>query len=310
MIKEERVIISGDIETGATVAYKNKSKRYPLVLLIMGTGTTDRDGNSRGFKTDFYKNLSDMFVNADCVCIRYDKRGTHQSTGNFKTCGLSDLVNDAAGVIDYARQLDFVDCEKIIVCGHSEGAMIATLLTKSEKLCGIILLGGACMGLEEALLYQNYLVLEQAQNKKGVLGWYLHTVLTEDRLEKQVTKLFDKAQKSPKSRYFYNGAFFSTAYMKEHSALTGNDYADMIKNFNGKVLAVTGKADVQADYSRLDAVSRFDNVTVYTPDNVNHVMRKTDSKNILGAKKEYKKTLKNDIDKGVKYAILTWLDCL
>lgn len=47
MIKEERVIISGDIETGATVAYKNKSKKYPLVLLIMGTGTTDRDGNSR-----------------------------------------------------------------------------------------------------------------------------------------------------------------------------------------------------------------------------------------------------------------------
>ena len=87
-----------------------------------------------------------MFVNANCVCIRYDKRGTHQSTGNFKTCGLSDLVNDAACVIDYAEQLDFVDSEKIIVCGHSEGAMIATLLTKGEKLCGIMLLGGACMG--------------------------------------------------------------------------------------------------------------------------------------------------------------------
>ena len=62
MIKEEKVIISNDINIGATIAYKDKNKKRPLVLLIMGTGTTDRDGNSFGFKTNLYKNLSDMFV--------------------------------------------------------------------------------------------------------------------------------------------------------------------------------------------------------------------------------------------------------
>lgn len=50
-----------------------------------------------------------MFVNMGCVCIRYDKRDTYESTGDYNTSG-------------------------------------------------IILLGGACMGLKEALLYQNYLV--------------------------------------------------------------------------------------------------------------------------------------------------------
>ena len=54
-------------------------------------------------------------------------------------------VNDAATIIHYAKKLDYVDSERVVVCGHSEGAMIATLLTKQEKLQGIILLSGACM---------------------------------------------------------------------------------------------------------------------------------------------------------------------
>ena len=196
----------------------------------MGTGKTDRDGNLKNLKTDLYKNLSDFFVENGFVCARYDKRGTHESTGDYKTSGLSDLVLDAANVIKYAKNLDYIDEEKIVVCGHSEGAMIATLLTKTEEVNGIILLGGACMGLKEALLYQNYLVFEQVQNMKGILGWYLRKVLTKDRIEKQVTDLFDKSSKSEKSRFFYNGGFFNTKYMKEHNALTNEDYIKITPN--------------------------------------------------------------------------------
>ena len=54
MINEEKVIISNGINIGATIAYKDKNKKRPLVLLIMGTGTTDRDGNSFGFKTNLH----------------------------------------------------------------------------------------------------------------------------------------------------------------------------------------------------------------------------------------------------------------
>ena len=79
MINEEKIIISNDINIGATIAYKDKNEKKPLVLLIMGTGTTDRDGNSFGFKSNLYKNLSDMFVEMGYVCVRYDKRGTHES---------------------------------------------------------------------------------------------------------------------------------------------------------------------------------------------------------------------------------------
>ena len=304
MIKEEKIIISNDINIGATIAYQDKNEKRPLVLLVIGTGSLDRDGNGLGFKSNIYKDLSDMFVGMGCVCIRYDKRGTHESTGDAKTSGLSDLVNDTANIIHYAKKLDYVDEEKIVVCGHSEGAMITTLLTKNEELEGIILLGGACMGLKDAMLYQNYLVIEQAQNMKGILGWYLKRVLKKDMIEKQVLGIFEKAEKTKKSTYFYRGALLPTKYMKEHHALNNEEYVKLLKAYKGKILAITGKADVQADYRRLEDISNLDNVTTYTPLKVNHLMKETDRKpNILNVKKEYKKVLKKELDKGVKEKI-------
>ncbi|MBQ8749267.1 MAG: alpha/beta hydrolase [Clostridia bacterium] len=158
-IIEERVFIDGEYKIGATISRPDDIKR-PLVLLIMGTGKLDRDGNMKGYKTDLYKNMSDMFVNMGYVCIRYDKRGTHESGGKFKIAGLSDLVNDSASVVEYARTLPYIDENRIIACGHSEGAMIATLLTKQTKLERIILLGGACMCLKSAMEYQNFKMLD------------------------------------------------------------------------------------------------------------------------------------------------------
>ena len=266
------------------------------------------DGNGIGFKSNLYKELSDMFVEMGYVCIRYDKRGTHESSGDAKTSGFYDLVDDAAQVIHYAKKLDYIDPERVVVCGHSEGAMIATLLTKYEDLKGIILLSGAGMGLKDASLYQNYLVLEEVKDMKGPLGWYLRKVLKKEQIDKQVFDLFDKAEKTDKERYFYRGAFLSTKYMKEHSSLTKEEYVELLKEYKGKILAITGKSDVQADYRRLDDILGEDGITVVTPDTVNHLMRDIDGEvSILNLKKEYKKVLKKEISPSVKSAIKDWM---
>ena len=313
MINEERVIINGDINIGATIAYCDKKQKRPLVLLIMGTGSLDRDGNGFGFKSNIYKDLSDMFVEMGYVCVRYDKRGTHESTGDGKTAGLSDLVNDAANVIHYAKKLEYVDEKKIVVCGHSEGSMIATLLTKNEDLDlkGIILLSGACTSLKEAMLYQNYLVVEQVKDMKGILGWFLRKSLKNVDIEKQVSDIYEKAEKTNKTKYFYKGALLSTKYMREHNALTKQDYIDLLRDYKGKILAITGQADIQADYRVLEDISLFDGVTICIPEQVNHILRDVDEKpNIINYKNEYKLLLKKDISQSVKDSIKSWSDNL
>ena len=308
-IIEERVLINGENTIGATIAYSNPDVMRPLVLLIMGTGKLDRDGNSKKFKTDLYKDMSDMFVKMGYVCIRYDKRGTHESTGVFKTAGLSDLVNDSAKVIEFAKKLPYVDGNKIVACGHSEGAMIATLLTKQEKLERVILLGGACMCLKSAMLYQNFKVLDEFKGKKGWLAWIMNKTMNKEKIIKQITGIYDKAQKSEKDTFFFNGAFLPTKWMKEHGSLTDEDFVQMIEEYNGKVLAITGKADLQADYTCLDKIAEFENVTTYAPENVNHMLKQVDDDNsILTAQKQYLRLASAPIDEGVQEKIEEFMD--
>ena len=307
-IIEERVFIEGENKIGATISRPDDKKR-PLVLLIMGTGKLDRDGNMKGFKTDLYKNMSDMFVNMGYVCIRYDKRGTHESGGKFNTAGLSDLVNDSASVIEYAKGLPYVDENRIIACGHSEGSMIATLLTKQTKLERIILLGGACMCLKSAMEYQNFAVLDEFKDKKGLLAWFINKTMNKEKVKKQLNALYDKAKNSPKDTFFYKGAFLPAKWMREHGALTDEDYIKMIEEYNGKVLAITGQADLQADYTYLDKILEFENVTTYAPEKVNHMLKEIDDNNsFLTYQKQYKRLAKNPIHEGTQRQIEEFLE--
>jgi len=250
-----------------------------------------------------------MFVNIGYVCIRYDKRGTHESGGKFNTAGLSDLVNDSANVIEYAKGLSYVDENRIIACGHSEGSMIATLLTKQTKLERIILLGGACMCLKSAMEYQNFAVLDEFKDKKGLLAWFINKTMNKEKVKKQLNALYDKAKNSPKDTFFYKGAFLPAKWMREHGALTDEDYIKMIEEYNGKVLAITGQADLQADYTYLDKIAEFENITTYTPDKVNHMLKEIDDNNsILTVQKQYKRLAKNPMHEGIQRQIEEFLE--
>ncbi len=307
-IIEERVLIDSENKIGATIS-RPDNKRRPLVLLIMGTGTLDRDGNSKRFKTDFYKNMSDMFVNMGYVCIRYDKRGTHESGGNFKTTGLSDLVNDSESVIEYAKGLPYIDENRIIACGHSEGSMIATLLTKQTKLERIILLGGACMCLKSAMEYQNFAILDEFKDKKGLLAWLINKSMSKEKVKKQLNSLYEKAKKAKNETFFYRGVFLPAKWMREHGNLTDEDYIKMIEEYNGKVLAITGQADLQADYTCLDKIAEFENVTTYAPEKANHILREIDDNNsFLTYQKQYKRLANNPIDQGTQKQIEEFLE--
>lgn len=81
VMKEKEVMIKGNVSIGATVSCPDDGRKYPAVVLIMGTGKTDRDGNEKGFKTDLYKNFAKMFAECGFVSVRYDKRGTYQTKG-------------------------------------------------------------------------------------------------------------------------------------------------------------------------------------------------------------------------------------
>ena len=307
-IKENRVMISGGVSIGATVSCPDSNKKHPAVVLIMGTGKTDRDGNEKNFKTDFYKNLADMFTGAGFVSVRYDKRGTYETEGSYNTSGLSDLAEDAVSVIRFTKSLPYVDETKVIICGHSEGAMIATLIAAEEDTAGLLLLGGAAVCMKEALLYQNHLAAEEFAKKKGLLGLLLRKQTSREKADAKVDAMFRKCVSAKKDRVFFGGAVLNAKWVKEHAAYSSDDYVTLLRQYGRPVLAITGTADLSCDYRCLSALSGIPEAEIFTPRNVNHILRETDDDNsMLTVKKQYRRLAAQPIHSDTQQCIKDWL---
>lgn len=307
-IVEERVFIEGQVKIGATISYKDKEEAYPAVILITGTGELDRDGNLNQFVTNFYKDLAAFFVAGGCVAIRYDKRGLHETEGDYSTASLSDYTNDAVALVKYARSLDFVDATKVLICGHSEGAMIGTLVAKDEDLAGLILIGGAGISLLDVQLNQNRLMMEEINKTKGIRGWFMRLQTSQRGLDANVRRMFKRCTKTKKNIIKYGPSTINAKWIREHAAYTSEDYARMLKEFEKPVLAITGKADLVMDYKHHDNLSNVENAEVYTPDNVNHMLREIDDDNsLLTTAQQYMRLAKKAIHAQTAEKMEEWI---
>jgi pimeloyl-ACP methyl ester carboxylesterase len=118
---------------------------YPLVLLIAGSGPTDRDGNSAaGLHSDAYKLLAAALAKDGVACVRYDKRGTGQSAAAAPPeSGLrfGMYVDDASAWVKMLRADKRFS--SLTIAGHSEGALIGTIAAQSAPAHALVLLDGA-----------------------------------------------------------------------------------------------------------------------------------------------------------------------
>lgn len=310
-IKEKRVTVKGEFPIGATVTYTDENKRSPAVVIIMGTGKLDRDGNGFGFHSNLYKDLADTFAECGYVSARYDKRGTHESGGSFNSAGIFDLVDDAISVIGYLKRLPYVDENRIIVCGHSEGAMIATLVTEKEDTAGLILLGGAATCLKDALYFQNKLAAEELPSMKGLTGAIMRKSFDLDKQLAIIDDMFRKSKETTKEKVYVKGAGMPAKWLREHGSYTSEYFAEILKRYDKPVLAITGKADFQADYRKLDAIRAECHISCFAPEGLTHILRVNDGDNsILNVNKLYRRLVKEPINAELIKMIKDWLDDL
>lgn len=116
--------------------------RGPVVLIIAGSGPTDRNGNGPIVQTDTYRKLAEAFAGAGISSLRYDKRGIGESRAlvtREEDVVFSDFVSDAVSAI---RSLSAQpDVSSVVVVGHSEGALIGLLASSMKaEVAGLVLL--------------------------------------------------------------------------------------------------------------------------------------------------------------------------
>jgi pimeloyl-ACP methyl ester carboxylesterase len=128
-----------------------------VVLIIAGSGPTDRDGNSVGAagRNDALKMLAEALLARGIASVRYDKRGVAASAPAAPS--ESDLRFDTY-VEDAAAWLHMLVADprfsEVAVAGHSEGALIGTLAAQQVAIDRVISIAGAGRPAGEVLLEQ------------------------------------------------------------------------------------------------------------------------------------------------------------
>ncbi|GLQ99375.1 hypothetical protein GCM10007863_37950 [Dyella mobilis] len=118
--------MSGVVLAG-TLTRPISSGPTPAVVLIAGSGKTDRDESAYGHKP--FLVLADALTRAGYAVLRYDKRGVGQSTGNGRAATTLDFKTDAEAAVHYLGGRTDIDKTRIAVVGHSEGGTIAALMS-------------------------------------------------------------------------------------------------------------------------------------------------------------------------------------
>lgn len=132
-------------------------KNTPAMLIIPGSGPTDRDGNNPlGVKGGPYRQLAEALAARGVATLRVDKRGMFGSTAAIADVGattIADYAADAHTWIDMLRKRTGRSC--VWILGHSEGSLVALRAAQdSSGICGLILLAGAGRPEGEAMRAQ------------------------------------------------------------------------------------------------------------------------------------------------------------
>ncbi|WP_158860250.1 alpha/beta hydrolase family protein [Lunatibacter salilacus] len=125
---EEEVVFENskaDLVLAGTFTRPIGSEKFPVVILISGSGRHDRDGSVPTHKP--FLVLSDYLTRKGIAVMRFDDRGFGESTGDFSKATTADFAQDVLSAVNYLKSRKDIDIKHIGLIGHSEGGIIAPL---------------------------------------------------------------------------------------------------------------------------------------------------------------------------------------
>ncbi|WP_159468728.1 S9 family peptidase [Dyadobacter sp. 3J3] len=156
------------ITLAGTLTLPAKEGNFPVVVLISGSGPQDRNEELLGHKP--FLVLSDYLTKNGIAVLRYDDRGTAQSTGIFSIATTKDFATDVQSAVEYLKTRKEINQKKIGLIGHSEGGIIAPMIAAGSKdIAFIVLLAGPGIPGDELLIKQSHLIFRTTGVSESIL---------------------------------------------------------------------------------------------------------------------------------------------
>lgn len=189
------------ITLAGTLSLPFKDGRFPVAVLVSGSGPQNRDEELLGHKP--FLVLADYLTKNGFAVLRYDDRGTAASKGDFKSATTADFAEDAAAAVAYLKNRKEIDSKRIGLIGHSEGGVIAPIVaSKDQSIACIVLLAGTGLPGDEVLLLQKAMI-------ERVAGLSESAIATGQKTNKGVFEIIKKGTSADQvntdlARYFQN----------------------------------------------------------------------------------------------------------
>jgi uncharacterized protein len=133
-----------------------KTKTKTAIMLISGSGPTDRDGNSSlGLNNNSLKMIAEGLAKEGFAVLRYDKRGIAESKAavtNPTEMQFDELISDARNWLNFLSEKGY---KRLVIAGHSQGSLVGMVSAQNNKnVKGFISLAGLGVDAGEILIEQ------------------------------------------------------------------------------------------------------------------------------------------------------------
>lgn len=144
----EVTIVDGAVTLHGTMLLPDGEAKVPGVVIVAGSGATDRDGNSRlgtqTLKNDSLKLLAEQLAAHGIASLRFDKRAIGAShVTNLDEASLRFATYVADAVKWTALLAADPRISRVVLIGHSEGALVATMAAETVPVAGVVTIAGA-----------------------------------------------------------------------------------------------------------------------------------------------------------------------
>lgn len=140
-IKMEDIEVNSLIK-GTLYSLEDTISKPNLIIIIAGSGSTNRNGNQPGMQNNSLKFLAEAIAKKGNTVFSFDKRIiTQMKEGKLdeKSLHFDDLITDVKDIITYFKNKKKFN--KIIIVGHSEGSLIGMIAAKDNADAFISLAG-------------------------------------------------------------------------------------------------------------------------------------------------------------------------
>ena len=189
-----------------TLTFPKDGSNFPAAVLISGSGAQNRNEEIMGHKLFWV--LADFLTKQGIAVLRYDDRGTAESTGSFAEALTQDFAKDVEAAVDFLKTRPEINQEAIGLIGHSEGGVIAPMVASNrpEDIGFIVLLAGVTIPGDTLMKLQKELSLRSMGSSETYIEQEL---LFDTQLMPIITTTpIDKLSESLKD--------FTTEYLNNH----------------------------------------------------------------------------------------------